>query len=300
MKFEGLKVFKEAVVRRPLQAAAGRRVPRESRFKKAFEKLQGPLRQPGVFPVDGLHEAEARSGAEGRRRGGLHGGGQAVLRRTDPLHGKRHDAGQGDPARGLHERGGRLQHRGLEALDPRDQPARLLQADGGGAGASSRRALGDDKLDVTFKVEEQNRNQFTLGGGVSELEGAFVNASFSTANFLGLGETVAFSAQTGQRSRNYQVAVTEPYFLDRPITAGFDVFLRRITYYSSQNFVGYLGAGPGDLAHERLPRGPVLAPLRELRVPDRRHLRHRSEPARDARPLERELLCRRAGATRAG
>ena len=98
---------------------------------------------------------------------------------------------------------------------------------------------GEDKLDVTFKVEEQNRNQFTFGGGVSGLEGAFLNASFQTANFLGLGETLTLSAQTGRRSRNLQFAVTEPYFLDRPITAGFDVFLRRLTYLSYQNFVGY-------------------------------------------------------------
>jgi outer membrane protein insertion porin family len=97
----------------------------------------------------------------------------------------------------------------------------------------------DDKLDLTFKVEEQNRNQFTFGGGVSGLEGTFINGSFSTANFFGLGQTMTLTAQTGRRSRNFQVGITEPYFLDRPITAGFDVFLRRITYYSTPNFVGF-------------------------------------------------------------
>jgi outer membrane protein insertion porin family len=97
----------------------------------------------------------------------------------------------------------------------------------------------DDKLDVTFKVEEQNRNQFTLGGGVSGLEGTFVNASFSTANFLGLGETFTVYAQSGARTKNYQLAVTEPYFLDRPITAGVDIYKRRITYESFGTFVGY-------------------------------------------------------------
>jgi outer membrane protein insertion porin family len=98
---------------------------------------------------------------------------------------------------------------------------------------------GEDKLDVTFKVEEQNRNQFTFGGGVSGLEGAFLNASFQTSNFLGLGETFTIAAQTGRRTKNYQLAITEPYFLDRPITAGIDIFLRRLTYLSYTNFVGY-------------------------------------------------------------
>ncbi len=103
----------------------------------------------------------------------------------------------------------------------------------------------EDKIDVTFKVEEQNRNQFTFGGGVSGLEGAFINASFSTANFLGAGETFSVSAQAGKRTKNYQIAVTEPYFLDRPITAGFDVFKRKITYVSYVNVVGYTQEGTG-------------------------------------------------------
>jgi outer membrane protein insertion porin family len=98
---------------------------------------------------------------------------------------------------------------------------------------------GDDKLDITLKVEEQNRNQFTFGGGMSGLEGAFVNGSFSTTNFLGAGETVSLAAQAGGRTTSYQLAVTEPYFLDRPLTLGLEVYLRRLTYLSNENAIGY-------------------------------------------------------------
>ena len=119
---------------------------------------------------------------------------------------------------------------------------------------------GEDKLDVTFKVEEQNRNQFTFGGGVSGLEGAFLNASFQTANFLGLGETLTLARPDRQpQPQNYQFAITEPYFLDRPITAGVDVFLRRITYLSLPELRGLQPAGPGDGPHHRLPGRPLLA-----------------------------------------
>jgi outer membrane protein insertion porin family len=97
----------------------------------------------------------------------------------------------------------------------------------------------DNKVDVTLKVQEQNRNQFTFGGGVSGYEGAFLNASFSTTNFLGAGETVSLAVQTGSRTKNYAFSVSEPYFLDRPITAGFNVFLNRITYLSYANTIGY-------------------------------------------------------------
>ena len=115
--------------------------------------------------------------------------------------------------------------------------------------------LGEDKLDVIFKVEEQNRNQFTFGGGVSGLEGTFLNASFSTANFLGQGETLQVSAQSGRRTKNYQIALTEPYLFDRPITAGFDVFSRKITYETFQNVVGFSEERTGASLVLGLPLG---------------------------------------------
>ena len=86
----------------------------------------------------------------------------------------------------------------------------------------------ENKLDITLRLAEQNRNQFTFGGGISGLEGAFVNIAFSTTNFLGRGETASFSLQTGDRARNFQIAITDPYFMDMPITLGFDVFKRTL------------------------------------------------------------------------
>src|SRR6185295_10909056 len=103
----------------------------------------------------------------------------------------------------------------------------------------------ENKVDVTFKVQEQNRNQFTFGGGVSGYEGAFINASFSTTNFLGAGETFQIYVQSGARTKNYSLSVSEPYFLDRPITAGADIFRRKITYYSYANVAGYTQESTG-------------------------------------------------------
>ena len=133
--------------------------------------------------------------------------------------------------------------------------------------------LGEDRIDVTFKVEEQNRNQFTFGGGVSGLEGTFLNASFSTANFLGLGETVQLSAQAGARTKNYQLAVTEPYLFDRPITAGFDLYSRKIDYLTSVNVVGYSEVRTGASRHRRAARRAegLPPPLLRLHVRGDRH-----------------------------
>jgi outer membrane protein insertion porin family len=87
-----------------------------------------------------------------------------------------------------------------------------------------------NQVDVTLKLEEQNRNQITFGAGVSQYEGVFGQLAFQTANFLGRGETLSLLLAAGSRSANYQLAFTEPFLFDRPITAGFDVYKRQIRY----------------------------------------------------------------------
>jgi len=87
-----------------------------------------------------------------------------------------------------------------------------------------------NEVDVTLKLQEQNRNQLTFGAGVSQFEGFFGQLSFQTSNFLGRGESLTVSAQAGSRAENYQVAFTEPFLFDRNITGGVDVYKRSLQY----------------------------------------------------------------------
>lgn len=88
----------------------------------------------------------------------------------------------------------------------------------------------EGKVDVRLRFEEQNRNQLSFGAGVSQFEGFFGQLGFQTSNFMGRGETLSISAQKGSRARNYQLAFTEPFLFDRPITAGIDVYSRQFIY----------------------------------------------------------------------
>ncbi len=96
-----------------------------------------------------------------------------------------------------------------------------------------------DRVDVLLKIEEQNRNQIQFGAGASQYEGFFGNASFTTSNFLGRGESVTLSLQKGSRSSNYQVSFSEPYLFGRAITAGTSVFSRKLDYRLTSNDVDY-------------------------------------------------------------
>ena len=96
-----------------------------------------------------------------------------------------------------------------------------------------------DAVDLTFTLEEQNRNQLQFGGGVSQYDGAFFNLSYTTANLMGRGESLTLTGQRGTRSTVYQVAFSEPYAFNRPITAGVDVYSRKVDLVTSPNTIGY-------------------------------------------------------------
>jgi outer membrane protein insertion porin family len=96
-----------------------------------------------------------------------------------------------------------------------------------------------DAVDLTFSLEEQNRNQVQFGAGVSQYDGAFFNLAFTTSNFLGKGESLTLTGQRGTRSSIYQIAFTEPYAFNRPISAGIEIYSRKVDLITGANTIGY-------------------------------------------------------------
>jgi len=85
-------------------------------------------------------------------------------------------------------------------------------------------------VDLNVKVKEKGKQSIGLNGGVSGLAGGFIGLTYQTNNFLGLGETLTFSAQFGSLQRSFQFGFTEPYLFDRPISTGFTLFSSRYSY----------------------------------------------------------------------
>src|SRR5215471_2310243 len=85
-------------------------------------------------------------------------------------------------------------------------------------------------VDITLKLREKGKQSIGLQGGVSGLAGSFVGLTYQTNNFLGLGETLTFSAQFGSLTRTFMFGFTEPYLFDRPISTGFTVFSSRYNF----------------------------------------------------------------------
>jgi outer membrane protein insertion porin family len=85
-------------------------------------------------------------------------------------------------------------------------------------------------VDLTLKVHEKGKNSIGLTGGVSGLAGSFIGLTYSTNNFLGLGETLTVQANIGNRQRDLMFGFTEPYMFDRPLQLGFTVYTRRFNF----------------------------------------------------------------------
>src|SRR5258705_9739145 len=96
-------------------------------------------------------------------------------------------------------------------------------------------------VDLTLKLKEKGKQSIGLQGGVSGLAGTFIGLTYQTNNFLGLGETLTFSAQFGDIQRSFMFGFTEPYLFDRPISTGFTLFSSRYSFDQARQEALLLG-----------------------------------------------------------
>ena len=88
----------------------------------------------------------------------------------------------------------------------------------------------ENEVDLTVRLIEANLNQLTFGAGVSQFDGFFGQLSFSTTNFLGRGEALTVGFQRGSRLRNINLGYTKPYLFGRNMSAGVNLFSRRVEW----------------------------------------------------------------------
>ena len=89
-------------------------------------------------------------------------------------------------------------------------------------------------------------NQLTFGAGVSQFDGLFAQLSFATTNFLGRGETLSVGFQNGSRLRNINLGYSKPYMFGKNISAGANLFSRRVEWigaYAEDSYGGSMTLG---------------------------------------------------------
>src|SRR5690606_28187876 len=89
-----------------------------------------------------------------------------------------------------------------------------------------------DQVILVVDVVEKATGEFSIGAGYAtggETPGPTAEFSITENNFLGRGQYIRLSLGGGKDSRNYQLSFTEPYFLGRRMSAGFDIFKQKRT-----------------------------------------------------------------------
>ncbi len=85
-----------------------------------------------------------------------------------------------------------------------------------------------DKAIIKVEVQEKSTGSLNFGVGYSTDAGPLLDVSVSERNLLGRGQRVSVATTIAAERSTVNLAFTEPYFLDRDIAAGVDVFhLRR-------------------------------------------------------------------------
>jgi outer membrane protein insertion porin family len=84
-----------------------------------------------------------------------------------------------------------------------------------------------DRTVIKVDVAEQATGEIALGAGFSSAQGALADFSVRERNLLGRGQDLRLGLSLSQRQQQIDLSFTEPYFRDRPISAGFDVFSTR-------------------------------------------------------------------------
>ena len=81
-----------------------------------------------------------------------------------------------------------------------------------------------DKLVVQVNVEEQSTGELTFGLGFSTSEGPLGDIGLRERNLLGKGQDLRLGLGISGKRSQIDLSFTEPYFLDRNLQAGFDIF----------------------------------------------------------------------------
>ena len=93
-----------------------------------------------------------------------------------------------------------------------------------------------DKAIVTITVQEKATGELSLGAGYATDEGVLGSIGLREKNFMGRGQDLNSRVFLSQRSFGADVSYTEPYFLDRNLAFGIDLFRRDRDFSSEGGF----------------------------------------------------------------
>ena len=91
-----------------------------------------------------------------------------------------------------------------------------------------------DKAYLTVNIAEKATGELSFGGGYSTDAGALVDIGLAERNLVGTGINASINGVLAQRRSSATISVTDPYFLDRNLVVGADLFLIQTNFLGTQ------------------------------------------------------------------
>lgn len=108
-----------------------------------------------------------------------------------------------------------------------------------------------DRIVLETNVQEKSTGELSLSAGYSSLERFIIAASITQRNFRGKGQELRTSVNYSAYSKSIELGFTEPYFMDKNIALGGDIYRRDL------NSFRFLGGGTNnrDTTYEQTTTG---------------------------------------------
>ena len=127
-----------------------------------------------------------------------------------------------------------------------------------------------DRTVLTVEVSEVSTGELSFGAGLSSAEGVLGDIAIRERNLLGRGQELRLALTVSESRQEIDLSFTEPYFMDRDVAAGVDVFRRTVDLQDESSFdretIGFVTRAGYPLA-ERL-RHTVSYTLKNDEVSD--------------------------------
>ena len=93
-----------------------------------------------------------------------------------------------------------------------------------------------DKAVLVTMINEKATGELSFGGGYSTDAGALVDIGLGERNLVGTGVNANINGVLAQRRSSINASITDPYFLDRNLIAGLDLFLIQTNYLGTEPY----------------------------------------------------------------
>jgi outer membrane protein insertion porin family len=93
-----------------------------------------------------------------------------------------------------------------------------------------------DKAILATNINEKATGELSFGGGYSTDAGALIDIGLSERNLVGTGVNASINGVLAQRRSSISSSLTDPYFLDRNLVAGVDLFLIQTNFLGTEPY----------------------------------------------------------------